>query len=94
MIKKHEGPSGRAATRHQLERAKKKAFVIVKRNAYLDFRESQERREERLLEHAWHLYKNRAKCSCAVCCNARRSPYCKGVAKLTMQERRHIDVGD
>lgn len=94
MIKKHEATHGRAQTRHQLERAKKKAFVIAKRNAWPDFRESQDALRERILENARQLYKNRAICSCPACCNLRRSPYYKGKGKLTMQERRHIDVAD
>jgi len=92
MIKKHEETPSRAETRHQLERAKKKAFVIAKLNAYPDFRESQARQQERILENARHLYRNRASCSCASCCNTRRSPHYKGKAKLTMQERVAVDL--
>jgi hypothetical protein len=38
------------------------------------------------LKWAQHMYQNLKSCSCAMCCNARRSPYNKGKHKLTRQE--------
>ena len=35
---------------------------------------------------AGHWADNLAKCSCHMCCNARRNPYAKGKDKLTRQE--------
>lgn len=37
-------------------------------------------------------YRNRATCSCSMCCNRRRDPYRKRRDRLTIQERRAEDA--
>lgn len=37
-------------------------------------------------------YNNLKACSCDICCNPRRSPYSKEKYRLTMQERKELEV--
>lgn len=39
-------------------------------------------------KHIKKMAENRAKCSCEICCNPRRSPLTSGEEKMTIQERK------
>lgn len=42
------------------------------------------------VKNAKRLYNNMKNCSCAMCCNERKSQYNQGLSKLTLSERRNL----
>ena len=77
----------RALRRHQLERAKARAFDVAKLMFTIDryWRLSALEINEMRQRDALKRYRNRASCSCAMCGNPRRSRLEK---RLTLAERR------
>lgn len=84
--------------RRERERSFNRAFVLSKLmlpQSLIKVGYTPEMLLQDRIKWARHMQQNRKNCSCAMCCNPRRSPFNKGSHKKTMQERKaDIDLKD
>ena len=77
--------------RSAIERSRKKSLQAAKfilSNSLVSLTYTQEQLAKDRATWVNHNYQNRKSCSCAMCCNIRRSPFYKGLGRLTLQERK------
>ena len=79
--------------RSAIQRSRRKSLQAAKftlRNSLINLSYTKEQLDKDREVWVNHNYQNRKSCSCAMCCNVRRSPFYKGSGKLTLQERKAL----